>query len=162
MSAIYDIEVTDIHGKTLSLAEFKNKVMLIVNTASECDYTVQYKELEALYQKYKDQDFVVLGFPCNQFDEQEPGSEQDILSFCQSHYDVSFPLFSKINVNGPNTHPLYQLLKEEAKDPTGGTQIRWNFEKFIVDKKGCISKRIPPSRIPHKLSKRIGALLAQL
>ena len=137
--SIYDIAVKDIDGKDTTLAAYKGKVVLIVNVASKCGFTPQYKNLEAVYQKYKDQGFVVLGFPCNQFGGQEPGTNEEIKQFCTSKYDVTFPLFDKIEVNGANRHPLYEALASETSPFPGN--IKWNFTKFLIGKDGKIVNR---------------------
>jgi len=137
--SIYDIAVKDIDGKDTTLAAYKGKVVLIVNVASKCGYTSQYKNLEAVYKKYQDQGFVVLGFPCNQFGGQEPGTNEEIKLFCTSKYDVTFPLFDKIDVNGANRHPLYVMLAGETSPFPGN--IKWNFNKFLIGKDGKIVKR---------------------
>ena len=144
--SIYDIAIKDIDGKDTALAAYKGKVVLIVNVASRCGYTPQYKSLEAVYQKYKDQGFVVLGFPCNQFGGQEPGTNEEIKQFCTSKYDVTFPLFDKIEVNGPNRHPLYVLLAGETSPFPGN--IKWNFNKFLIGKDGKILKRFDSKITP--------------
>jgi len=137
--SIYDVSLKDIDGKATSLKAYKGKVLLIVNVASRCGYTPQYAGLEALYEKYKDKGLVVLGFPCNQFGGQEPGTDAEIKQFCSSKYQVSFPLFDKIEVNGPNRHPLYVLLAGEASPFPGA--ITWNFNKFLIGRDGKILKR---------------------
>ena len=144
--SIYDIPVKDIDGKDTTLAAYKGKVVLIVNVASHCGYTPQYKSLEAVYKKYKDQGFVVLGFPCNQFGGQEPGTNEEIKQFCTSKYDVTFPLFDKIDVNGASRHPLYVLLAGETSPFPGN--IKWNFNKFLIGKDGKILKRFDSSVTP--------------
>lgn len=131
---IYDYTVKDINGKEISLSEYKGKTLLIVNVASKCGFTPQYKDLEVLYKNYKDKDFTVLGFPCNQFGAQEPGDEQEIKNFCSLNYDVTFPLFSKIDVNGKDTHPIYEYLKNAAPGVLGSKAVKWNFTKFLVSK----------------------------
>jgi len=138
-ASIYDITVKDIDGKDVSLGDYKGKVLLIVNVASHCGFTPQYKALEATYKKYEDKGFVILGFPCNQFAGQEPGSDEVIKQFCTSKYDVTFPLFDKIEVNGANRHPLYVLLA--GKDSPFPGDITWNFNKFLIAKDGQIIKR---------------------
>ncbi len=143
---IYDLPVKDIDGKNTTLAAYKGKVVLIVNVASHCGYTPQYKNLEAVYQKYKDQGFVVLGFPCNQFGGQEPGTNEEIKQFCTSKYDVTFPLFDKIEVNGANRHPLYVALAGETSPFPG--DIKWNFTKFLIGKDGKILKRFDSKITP--------------
>lgn len=158
-SSIYQIEVTTITGKTITMEEFKGKTLLIVNTASKCGLTPQYKGLEELYQKYKDKGLVVLGFPCNQFGHQEPGSESDIQSFCEMNYGVSFPMFAKIDVNGDNTHPLFHYLKESLDNGLLGSTIKWNFTKFLVDKTGKPIDRFAPTTEPESLEKSILKIL---
>ena len=144
--SIYDIAIKDIDGKDTTLAAYKGKVVLIVNVASRCGYTPQYKSLEAVYQKYKDQGFVVLGFPCNQFGGQEPGTNEEIKQFCTSKYDVTFPLFDKIEVNGANRHPLYVALAGDTSPFPGN--IKWNFNKFLIGKDGKILKRFDSKVTP--------------
>ena len=157
--SVYDIEVKTIDGKTESLSIFKNKVILIVNTASNCGYTPQYAELEEIYKKFKNEGFLVLGFPCNQFGAQEPGDEKTIKQFCETNYHISFPIFSKIEVNGENTHPLYALLKSELPGILGTEKIKWNFTKFLLDKSGIPFKRYAPQEGPRSLEKDIKFLL---
>lgn len=140
-SSLYDIPLVDIKGNDTSLAAYKGKVLLIVNVASKCGYTRQYEGLEKLYDDYKDQGVVVLGFPCNQFKGQEPGSEEDIMEFCRLTYGVSFPMYSKVEVNGPNRHPLYVQLAGDASPFPG--DISWNFNKFLIGKDGKILHRYP-------------------
>jgi glutathione peroxidase len=159
MSSIYDFTAKTIDGKDQSLAEYKGKVMLVVNTASKCGFTPQYKGLEQLYRKYKDKGLVVLGFPCDQFGHQEPGDENEIKNFCSLNYDVSFPLFSKVEVNGANAHPLYKHLKGEKPGVLGSEAIKWNFTKFLVDKSGKVVKRYAPTDKPESLAKDIEKLL---
>jgi glutathione peroxidase len=159
--SIYDITVTTIKGEEKSLADFKGKVLLIVNTASKCGFTPQFKGLEALYEKYKDQNFEVLGFPCNQFLSQDPGSDSEISEFCSLNYGVSFPMFSKIEVNGPNAHPLFELLKSEAKGLLGSEKIKWNFTKFLVDAEGNVKQRYAPKTEPKAIAKDIETELAK-
>lgn len=146
-ASIYDIKLKTIDGKDTTLAAYKGKVLLIVNVASKCGYTKQYTGLEALYQKYKDQGLVVLGFPCNQFGGQEPGTNEEIRQFCSSNYNVTFPLFDKLEVNGANRHPLYAFLAGE-KSPFPG-DIKWNFGKFIIGRDGTIAKRFGSSTTPE-------------
>ena len=141
------------------MSHYKNKVLLIVNVASKCGFTSQYTELEALYQKYKDKNFVILGIPCNQFKGQEPLSNKEILEFCQLNYDVSFDMFEKIEVNGENTHPLYSLLKNAKKGIFGTDAIKWNFTKFLINKEGEVLERFAPSTTPLSLESKIEALL---
>ena len=160
MADIYDIEVTTIKGEQKNLSEFKGKVLLIVNTASKCGFTPQFKGLEKLYEDYKDKGLEILGFPCNQFLSQDPGSDNEISEFCQLNYGVSFPMFSKIEVNGPNTHPLFAFLKSEAKGMLGTEKIKWNFTKFLVDSEGTVRERYAPKTEPKEISADIDKLLA--
>ncbi len=148
-----------LQGQTQSLAEYAGKVLLIVNTASQCGFTPQYAGLEALYQKYKDRGLVILGFPCNQFGAQEPGSATEIGAFCQKNYGVSFPMFAKIEVNGENAHPLYQHLKKSAPGVLGSEAIKWNFTKFLVDRNGQVVKRYASATTPEALAADIESLL---
>ncbi len=159
MSSIYDITANTLTGEPLSLSAFKGKVLLIVNTASHCGFTGQYEGLEALYRQYKDQGLVVLGFPCNQFGAQEPGSAAEIGAFCEKNYGVSFPMFEKIDVNGSNAHPLFQLLKSEATGVLGTEGIKWNFTKFLVNREGKVHERYAPTTRPAELDREIQALL---
>lgn len=149
--SIYDFEVKTISGEIITMNAFKNKVLLIVNVASKCGFTEQYAGLENLYQKYKDKGLVILGFPCNQFMNQEPLNEEEIKSFCSLTYGVTFPMFSKIDVNGENTHPLYKYLKEAKKGLLGSEAIKWNFTKFLVDKNGTVINRYAPATRPESL-----------
>ncbi len=149
--SIYDFEVKTISGEIITMNAFKNKVLLIVNVASKCGFTEQYTGLENLYQKYKDKGLVILGFPCNQFMNQEPLNEEEIKSFCSLTYGVTFPMFSKIDVNGENTHPLYKYLKEAKKGLLGSEAIKWNFTKFLVDKNGTVINRYAPATKPELL-----------
>lgn len=148
---IYDFEVKTISGEVISMDTFKNKVLLIVNVASKCGFTEQYAGLESLYKKYKDKGLVILGFPCNQFMNQEPLNEDEIKSFCSLTYGVTFPMFAKIDVNGEHTHPLYQHLKESQKGLLGSEAIKWNFTKFLVDKNGNVINRYAPATKPEAL-----------
>ena len=156
---LFDIEATAIDGATKKIGDYAGKVMLIVNVASRCGFTPQYAGLEALYRKFVDRGLVVLGFPCNQFGAQEPGSEKEIASFCSANYDVTFPLFSKIDVNGENAHPLYRLLKREAPGILGSEAIKWNFTKFLVDREGHVVKRYASTDAPEQIAKDAEALL---
>ena len=149
-----------IAGDTRSLAAYRGKTLLIVNVASQCGFTPQYKGLEALFRKYKDQGLVVLGFPCNQFGRQEPGTEAEIQRFCTSSYDVTFPLFAKIDVNGPATHPLYEHLKSSRPGLLGTESIKWNFTKFLVNAQGDVVARYAPSDAPDKIERDLARLLA--
>lgn len=154
-------EVKDIDGKGVNLDQYQGKVILVVNVASKCGLTPQYKGLEALYDKYKEKGLVVMGFPCNQFGGQEPGSETEIKQFCSSKYDVTFPLFSKIDVNGPGAAPLYKFLTSKDLQPAGKGDISWNFEKFLVDREGKVIARFSPRTKPEdaELIKAIEAAL---
>jgi glutathione peroxidase len=148
---VYDFQVKTIDGKEISLSEYKGKTLLIVNVASHCGFTPQYEGLEKLYEQYKDKGFFILGFPCNQFGAQEPGNEAEIKSFCDLNYGVKFPLFSKIDVNGENTHPLYGYLKKELPGVLGSEGIKWNFTKFLVDRDGNVVKRYAPNDTPESI-----------
>lgn len=156
---IYDFKVQDIDGKEVSLAKYKGKMLLIVNVASKCKFTSQYEGLEKLYQKYKSKGVMVLGFPSNQFSEQEPASNSKIKFFCTSNYDVHFDMFAKINVNGDNTAPLYAFLKKEQTGFLGTESIKWNFTKFLVSKEGKVLKRYGSSTKPKEISEDIEKLL---
>ena len=158
MAGIYDFTVKDIHGKSVKLSAYKGRPMLIVNTASECGFTPQYKGLEKLQQAYGPRGFSVLGFPCNQFGRQEPGNAAQIQQFCASNYAVSFPMFDKIEVNGDHAHPLYQYLKGE-KSGLLGPSIKWNFTKFLIDRSGKVVARHAPTTTPEALTREIEALL---
>ena len=159
MTTAHDFQATSLDGKPVPLKEFSGKVMLIVNTASKCGFTPQYEGLEALYQKYRDRGLVVLGFPCNQFGAQEPGSAVEIGSFCEKNYGVSFPMFEKIDVNGDTAHPLYQWLKKSARGFLGSQRIKWNFTKFLLDRQGNAIERYAPVKKPQDLAKDIETLL---
>lgn len=157
--SIYDIEVKDINGQAITMSKYKDKVILIVNVASKCGFTNQYEGLELLHQKYSNQGLAVLGFPCNQFLSQEPGTEEEIKEFCSLTFGVKFDMFSKIDVNGENTHPLYKYLKENSKGILGTDAIKWNFTKFLVDKNGKVIKRYAPSTKPSEIEEDIVSLL---
>ena len=157
--SIYEFDAETLDGKPARLADYKGQVLLIVNTASNCGFTPQYEGLEALYRKHKDQGFAVLGFPCNQFGAQEPGDAAEIANFCSLTYDVSFPMFSKIEVNGPGTHPLYAYLKKEQKGLLGSEGIKWNFTKFLVGRDGAVVERFAPTTTPQALESAVEALL---
>ena len=160
MSApIYAFKANRLNGKEQSIAEYEGKVMIIVNTASKCGFTPQYEGLENLYRQYKDKGLVVLGFPCNQFGAQEPGAGGEIQEFCQLNYGVSFPMFDKIDVNGNDTHPLYDYLKKQAAGVLGTESIKWNFTKFLVDREGHVVKRYASTDTPDAIAKDIEALL---
>ena len=159
MSNAYDFSAQTLDGKPAPLGDYRGQVLLIVNTASKCGFTPQYEGLEALYRKYKDRGLVVLGFRCNQFGAQEPGAADEIASFCSLTYDVSFPMMGKIDVNGPQAHPLYAWLKGEKKGILGTQGIKWNFTKFLVDKEGTVVRRYAPTDKPASLEKDVAALL---
>ena len=156
---IYDFEVQTITGDKVTLGSYENQVMLIVNTASKCGFTPQYEGLEALFAKYKDKGLAVLGFPCNQFGRQEPGSESDIAEFCQLNYGVSFPMFAKVDVNGDDADPLFKYLKKNKKGILGSEKIKWNFTKFLVNRDGKVVDRFAPTVKPKDLEKDIESLL---
>lgn len=155
---IYKYSAKTLDGKDVSMSQYKGKVLLIVNVASKCGFTPQYKGLEALYQKYKDQGLVILGFPCNQFGSQEPGTNEEIAEFCSLNYGVSFPLFDKIDVNGDNAHPIYKYLKANAKGMIND-EIKWNFTKFLVGKDGYVLDRFATQTTPESIEKHIVELL---
>ncbi|MBC7959472.1 MAG: glutathione peroxidase [Vallitaleaceae bacterium] len=155
---VYDFNVKTIDGQEVSLDTYKGKVLLIVNTASKCGFTPQFKELEELYKTYNKEGLEILGFPCNQFASQDPGNDEEIKNFCTLNYDVSFPMFSKIDVNGESAHPLYKHLQKEASGLLGDG-IKWNFTKFLVDTEGKVVDRFPPTKTPLKLKKDIEKLL---
>lgn len=156
--SVFEFTVKDINGKDVSLSEYKGKFLLIVNVASQCGFTPQYKGLEALFEELKDQ-VVVLGFPCNQFGSQEPGNAEEIKNFCSLNYEVKFPLFSKIDVNGSGADPLYQFLKKEKPGLLGTEAIKWNFTKFLVDREGQVIKRYAPTDKPEDIRKDLSKLL---
>ena len=158
MTMIYDFNAIDINGNEVSLSQYKGKVLLIVNTASNCGFTPQYEELEALYRDLASKGLVVLGFPCNQFGKQEPGDDKQVQEFCELNFGVSFPMFSKVEVNGENSSPLYQYLKKQAPGVLGTKTIKWNFTKFLVDGKGQVIGRFAPNVSPLKLKNNIGQL----
>ena len=159
MAGIYDFTVKDIHGKSVKLSAYKGRPMLIVNTASECGFTPQYKGLEALYKKLHGKGLEILGFPCNQFGAQEPGSEAEIEQFCEVNYGVTFPMFAKIDVNGDNAAPLYKYLKKEKPGLMGSEAIKWNFTKFLVDREGRVVERYAPNTEPAAIAGDIAKLL---
>jgi glutathione peroxidase len=160
MTTVHDFSAKTIDGKTKSLAEFKGKVLLVVNTASQCGFTPQYKGLEALYGKYKGKGFAVLGFPSNQFGAQEPGADEQIAEFCEMNYGVSFPMMAKVDVNGASADPLWQWLKGEAPGLLGSEAIKWNFTKFLVGRDGQVIKRYAPNDEPESLRADIEQALA--
>ena len=145
---IYQFTVEDINGKPFALANLKGKKVMIVNTASKCGLTPQYKELEALYQQYKDRDFIIIGFPANNFLGQEPGSNEQIASFCSINYGVTFPMMSKISVKGKNMHPLYQFLTQKSKNGVEDSKVKWNFQKYLIGRDGKLEKVIDPKTLP--------------
>jgi len=159
MAGLYDLAAKTIDGALQPLGAFEGKTILVVNVASKCGFTPQYTGLEAMYRKYQDKGLVVLGFPCDQFGHQEPGNEQEIKNFCSLKYDVSFPLFAKIEVNGPNTDPLYRYLKKEAKGLLGSESIKWNFTKFLIDKSGKVVKRYASTDTPASIERDIAKIL---
>ena len=158
--SVYDFQVKTIDGKQISLSDYKGKGLLIVNVASQCGFTPQYAGLEKIYEKYKDKGFAVLGFPCNQFGSQEPGTEAEIKTFCETSFGVKFPLFAKIDVNGSNTHPLYEYLKKSLPGVLGSEAIKWNFTKFLVDHEGNPVKRYGSADKPEDLEADIQSALA--
>lgn len=159
MASIYDFSATTIDGAEQSLSTYRGKTLLIVNVASKCGFTPQYEGLEKLYRDNHDRGLVVLGFPCDQFGHQEPGNADEIKNFCSLNYDVTFPMFEKIDVNGANTHPLYKFLKKEAKGLLGSEAIKWNFTKFLVDKSGKVVRRYAPTDAPASIGKDVEAML---
>jgi glutathione peroxidase len=160
MGTLYDVEVKTIDGKQETLADYAGKHLLIVNVASKCGFTPQYEGLEKLYRDFKDKGLVVLGFPCDQFGHQEPGDESEIKSFCSTAYDVTFPMFAKIEVNGPGAHPLYRHLKASAKGVLGSEAIKWNFTKFLVDPRGNVVKRYASTTTPAAVAEDVAVRVA--
>lgn len=156
--SVFEYSVKDINGQEVNLSQYKDKVLLIVNVASKCGFTPQYKGLTELFKEYKGE-VVVLGFPCNQFGAQEPGDAEEIKNFCSLTYDVNFPMFEKVEVNGPNTAPLYQFLKESKPGLLGTERIKWNFTKFLVNKQGEVVKRYAPTDTPEKIKKDLAKYL---
>jgi glutathione peroxidase len=152
MASIYDFSVDDIAGKPVKLDKYRDKVLLIVNTASKCGFTPQYKGLEALYEKYHGKGLEILGFPCNQFGAQEPGTEKEIAAFCELNYGVTFPMFAKVDVNGKSAAPLFTYLKAEKPGLLGSEAIKWNFTKFLVDRKGKVLARYAPNDTPESMA----------
>ncbi len=159
MATVYDHEAKTIDGQMQSLADYRGKTLLFVNVASKCGFTPQYTGLEALYRRFKDKGLVVLGFPCDQFGHQEPGDEAEIQKFCSLKYDVSFPMFAKIEVNGGDAAPVYRLLKKEAKGLLGSEAVKWNFTKFLVDKHGKVVRRYASTDTPESIEKDIAKIL---
>jgi len=158
MTTIHDFSATDISGVEQALADYKGKVLLIVNTASQCGFTPQYGPLQELYDTYSSRGLIILGFPCDQFGHQEPGSESEIATFCESQFGITFPMFSKVDVNGKDAHPLYKWLKSEKSGVLGGA-IKWNFTKFLVDPEGNVVKRYGSTTKPEDIAADIEALL---
>jgi len=158
--SFFDYSARKINGREVKMETYRGKIVIVVNTASKCGFTPQLAELEELYKRYKDQGLAILGFPCNQFANQDPASNQEIQNFCQVNYGVSFELFEKVDVNGPETSPLYQFLKEEAKGAFGG-KIKWNFTKFLIDRKGTVIRRYAPATSPLKMEEDIRKLLGE-
>lgn len=156
---IYDFEVRTIDGRDISMTEFRDHVLLIVNVASRCGFTPQYAGLEALYRRHKDRGLRVLGFPCDQFGHQEPGEEAEIRRFCSTTYDVTFPMFAKIEVNGDNAHPLYRFLRSARKGMLGTGAIKWNFTKFLVGRDGTVLQRYAPTDTPERIGKDLLPLI---
>ena len=161
MSTLYDITADNLAGAPVNLGQYQGQVLLIVNTASKCGFTPQYKGLEAVYQQFKDKGVTVLGFPCNQFGAQEPGQADEIGAFCEKNYGVTFPLFAKIDVNGDHAHPLFQMLKKDAPGILGTEAIKWNFTKFLIRKDGTVYNRYAPATKPEDLIADIEKLLAE-
>ncbi|WP_165322521.1 glutathione peroxidase [Rhizorhabdus phycosphaerae] len=159
MSTVYDFSAKAIDGSEVSLDQYRDKVLLIVNTASKCGFTPQYDGLEKLHEELSDKGLVVLGFPCNQFGAQEPGDAEEIATFCRTSYDVKFPMFAKIDVNGPDAHPLYAWLKSKAKGVLGTEGIKWNFTKFLIDRNGQVVSRYAPITKPEAIKGDIEDLL---
>jgi glutathione peroxidase len=159
MTTAYDFSAKAIDGSEVKLDSYRGKVLLIVNTASKCGFTYQYEGLEMLHEQLSDQGLVVLGFPCNQFSNQEPGSEAEIAEFCKLTYDVQFPMFAKIEVNGPDAHPLYKWLKSNAKGILGTEGIKWNFTKFLIDRTGKVFSRYAPTTKPEAIKGEIEELI---
>jgi len=160
MTDLYDIALQTINGSQATMADYRNKVILVVNTASRCGFTPQYAGLEALYRKYKDQGFAILGFPCNQFGAQEPGEEVQIADFCEKNYGVSFPLFAKVEVNGAQAHPLFSHLKSEAPGLLGSEMIKWNFTKFLLDRQGKVVARYAPITTANEIDSAVFSLIS--
>ena len=159
MTTVYDFKAKTLAGDEIPLSNFRGQVLLIVNTASKCGFTPQYEGLEKLYEKLHGEGLTVLGFPCNQFGSQEPGTESEIGAFCQKNYGVSFPMFAKIDVNGDDAHPLYKFLKKEEKGVLGTQAIKWNFTKFLIDRDGRVVRRFAPNATPESIRPDIERLL---
>lgn len=156
--SFYELKAKDIKGEEISMSQYRGKTVIVVNTASKCGLTPQYEGLEKLYQKFKSEGLVILGFPCNQFGKQEPGNEEDIQGFCQANYGVSFPMFAKVNVNGTNTHPVFRYLRSELSGLLG-SRIKWNFTKFIIDKNGKPLMRFAPTTKPEEMEQYLERIL---
>lgn len=159
ISPLYDFAVRTSEGQETTLASYRGRVLLIVNVASQCGFTPQYEGLESLYRTYRDRGLSVLGFPCNQFAGQEPGTDSEIQSFCSTHYQVTFPVYAKIEVNGAGAHPLYRWLKKEAPGFLGTRAIKWNFTKFLIDRSGRVLERFAPSAKPSSMETKVHALI---
>ena len=159
MPSVYDFSARTIDGEDQALAEFRGKVLLIVNVASRCGFTPQYRGLEALYRKYEKDGLKILGFPCNQFGAQEPAPDDQIMEFCSTHYDVTFPMFAKVDVNGDDAHPLYKHLKSQKTGIGGTKSVKWNFTKFLVDRAGEVVARFPPQASPASIEADVKKLL---
>ena len=158
MAKVYEFKALNNKGAEVNFAQYEGKVLMIVNTASKCGFTPQYDGLEALYQKYKEQGLVIIGFPCDQFAHQEPGSNEEIAEFCRINHGVTFPLMAKIDVNGNNAHPIYQYLKDAAPG-TFGKAIKWNFTKFLINRDGTVIKRFEPTTTPEAIEKDVQEML---
>lgn len=159
MTTVHDFSADTIDGRSRALSHYRGKVLLIVNTASQCGFTPQYAGLEALYREYRDRGLEILGFPCNQFGAQEPGSESEIAKFCETRYGVSFPMFAKVEVNGDTAHPLFEWLRKEAPGLLGSQAIKWNFTKFLVDSQGQVLRRYAPTDTPAGIAKELETML---
>jgi glutathione peroxidase len=160
MASVFDFSAVSLAGQPVELAQYHDKVLLIVNTASACGFTPQYAGLEKLHERFQARGFAVLGFPCNQFGKQEPGTEEEIGAFCESRFAVTFPLFAKVDVNGPDAHPLWQFLKHDAPGLFGTESIKWNFTKFLIRRDGTVAHRYAPTTKPEDIARDIEALLA--
>ena len=159
MAELYDFDATALDGKEVDLDDYRGKVVLVVNVASKCGFTPQYEGLEDLYRQYKDKGFEILGFPCNQFGAQEPGDAAEIATFCSTTYDVTFPMFAKVDVNGDDAHPLYKWMKGQKKGLAGTRNIKWNFTKFLIDRDGNVVERFGPQDKPEAIAKHVAAII---
>ena len=159
MAELYDFDATALDGKEVDLDDYRGKVVLVVNVASKCGFTPQYEGLEELYRQHKDKGFEILGFPCNQFGAQEPGDAAEIANFCSTTYDVTFPMFAKIDVNGDDAHPLYKWMKGQKKGLAGTRNIKWNFTKFLIDRDGNVIERFGPQDKPEAIAKHVAAII---